>query len=83
MMTRHCGRRWHCKTVLSSNLHYAKQPQATQWPDGWSKRKAMARLRQLNPALRISNLKDVLDPYQHAEDLTRYSEGLRRAGLPE
>jgi hypothetical protein len=31
--------------------------------------KAMARLRQLNPALRISNLKDVLGPYRRAEDL--------------
>ena len=31
--------------------------------------KAMARLRQLNPALRVSNLKDVLGPYRRAEDL--------------
>ena len=45
--------------------------------------KAMARLRQLNPTLRISNLKDVLGPYQHAEDFARYADGLRRAGLPE
>jgi TolB-like protein/class 3 adenylate cyclase len=45
--------------------------------------KAMARLRQLNPALRISNLKDVLPPIRRAEDLSRYEEGLRRAGLPE
>jgi adenylate cyclase len=45
--------------------------------------KAMARLRQLNPALRVSNLKDVLGPYQDAEDLARYEEGLRQAGLPE
>ena len=45
--------------------------------------KAMARLRQLNPALRVSNLKDVLGPYRRAEDLSRYEEGLRRAGLPE
>src|SRR6266581_1654901 len=44
--------------------------------------KAMARLRQLNPALRISNLKDVLPPFRRAEDLSRYEEGLRRAGLP-
>jgi adenylate cyclase len=46
-------------------------------------RKAMARLRQLNPALRVSNLKDVRGPYQHAEDLSRLEEGLRQAGLPE
>jgi tetratricopeptide (TPR) repeat protein len=45
--------------------------------------KAVARLRQLNPALRVSNLKDVLSPYRHAEDLSRYTEALRRAGLPE
>jgi adenylate cyclase len=44
---------------------------------------AMARLRQLNPALRISNLKDVLPPIRRAEDLSRYEEALRRAGLPE
>ena len=45
--------------------------------------KAMARLRQLNPTLRISNLKDVLPPIRRAEDLSRYEEGLRQAGLPE
>ena len=45
--------------------------------------KAMTRLRQLNPALRIANLKNVLGPYQNVEDFARYAEGLRRAGLPE
>jgi TolB-like protein/class 3 adenylate cyclase len=45
--------------------------------------KAVARLRQLNPALRVSNLNDVRGPYQHAEDLSRLEEGLRQAGLPE
>ena len=45
--------------------------------------KAVARLRQLNPALRISNLEEVLSPFRRAEDLLRYEEGLRRAGLPE
>jgi adenylate cyclase len=44
--------------------------------------KAVARLRQLNPALRVSTLKDVLGPWR-AEDLLRLEEGLRRAGLPE
>jgi tetratricopeptide (TPR) repeat protein len=44
---------------------------------------AVARLRQLNPALRVSNLKDVLGPYRHAEDLSRLEEALRQAGLPE
>jgi adenylate cyclase len=45
--------------------------------------KAVACLRQLNPALRVSALKDVLGPYRRAEDLLRLEEGLRQAGLPE
>jgi len=45
--------------------------------------KKMARLRLLNPTLRVSNLKDALGPYRHPEDLSRYEEGLRQAGLPE
>jgi tetratricopeptide (TPR) repeat protein len=44
--------------------------------------KAMARLRQIDPALRIVNLGD-LTPVRRAEDLARYEEGLRKAGLPE
>ena len=44
---------------------------------------ALARLRQLNPTLRVSGLKDILGPYRRAEDLSRYEEGLRQAGLPE
>ncbi len=43
--------------------------------------KAMARLRQLNPALRVSPLKNLVGPWH--EGLSRYEEGLRRAGLPE
>jgi TolB-like protein/Tfp pilus assembly protein PilF len=45
--------------------------------------KALARLRQLNPTLRVSTLKDVLGPFRRAEDLLRFEEGLRQAGLPE
>jgi len=44
--------------------------------------KAMTRLRQLNPALRLSNLKDLL-PFRRPEDFDRWSMGLRKAGLPE
>ena len=46
-------------------------------------RKALARLRQLNPTLRVSNLQTVLGPYRHAENIARYEEALRKAGLPE
>jgi tetratricopeptide (TPR) repeat protein len=45
--------------------------------------KAMARLRQLNPTLHVSTLKDIGGPFRRAEDLSRLEEGLRRAGLPE
>ena len=44
--------------------------------------KAVARLRQINPVLRVSSLKEVLGPYRR-EDLSRLEEGLRQAGLPE
>jgi hypothetical protein len=44
--------------------------------------KAMERLRQLDPALRLSNLKDLF-PLRRSEDFARWAEGLRMAGLPE
>jgi tetratricopeptide (TPR) repeat protein len=44
--------------------------------------KAMARLRQIDPELRISNLKDLF-PIRRSEDFDRWAEGLRKAGLPE
>jgi TolB-like protein/class 3 adenylate cyclase len=44
--------------------------------------KAMARLRQIDPALRISNLRDVLT-LRRPDVMATYVEGLRRAGLPE
>ena len=43
--------------------------------------KAMVRLRQLDPALRLSNLGN-LGPIRRPEDIARWSEGLRKAGLP-
>jgi len=43
---------------------------------------AMQHLRELDPLLRVSNLRDWL-PIQRAEDLARFAEGLRRAGLAE
>ena len=46
-------------------------------------KKSMARLRELHPALRLANVRDVLGPYRRAEDVAKYVEGLRRAGLPE
>jgi tetratricopeptide (TPR) repeat protein len=45
-------------------------------------RRAMERLRQVDPTLRISNLKD-RHPIRRADDLAMFAEGLRMAGLPE
>jgi len=45
--------------------------------------KAVARLLQLNPNERVSNLDDIFGPYRRPEDPARYADGLRRAGLPE
>jgi TolB-like protein len=44
--------------------------------------KAMARLRELDPALRLSNLKHLL-PVRRPEDLNSLMEGLSKAGLPD
>jgi TolB-like protein len=45
-------------------------------------RRAMDQLRELDPTLRISNLKDWL-PIHRREDLSVFADGLRKAGLPE
>jgi len=45
-------------------------------------RRAMQHLRQLDAALRISNLTDWL-PIRRPQDLAVFSDGLRKAGLPE
>src|SRR5262249_26278901 len=45
-------------------------------------KKLCTRLQQLDPALRVSNLRDVLGPYR-PEAIAKYEEGLRLAGLPE
>jgi TolB-like protein len=44
--------------------------------------KEMALMRQLDPTLRVSNLSDVM-PFRRPEDLAKYAEALRMAGLPD
>jgi TolB-like protein/DNA-binding SARP family transcriptional activator/Tfp pilus assembly protein PilF len=44
---------------------------------------ARERLQKLDPKLRISNLAEELGPYDRPDDIARYSEGLRVAGLPD
>jgi len=43
----------------------------------------MARLCEIDPTLRLSNLPDVLPPFRRPGDRNSYIEGLRKAGLPE
>jgi len=43
--------------------------------------RAMARLRAIEPGMRLGNLRDHW-PIRRPEDLERWQEGLRRAGLP-
>jgi TolB-like protein/class 3 adenylate cyclase/tetratricopeptide (TPR) repeat protein len=45
-------------------------------------REIISRVLQMDPAIRISNLKDRISPLQ-PEDFAKYAEGLRKAGLPE
>jgi len=46
-------------------------------------RKAVARALELDPQMRISNLKDRIGIFRRQEDFAKYAEGLRIAGLPE
>ena len=45
-------------------------------------KQAMQRLHELDPSLRVSNLKEWL-PIQRSEDFARFADGLRLAGLSE
>jgi adenylate cyclase len=44
--------------------------------------KIAARFHQLVPGFRVSNIKDHI-PFRRPEDLARYLDGMRKAGLPE
>jgi adenylate cyclase len=44
--------------------------------------KALARLRQIDPTFRVCDLTDRV-PFRRPEDLARYADALRKAGLPE
>jgi tetratricopeptide (TPR) repeat protein len=43
---------------------------------------AIAQSRQISPTAHISNLKNQI-PLRRPDDLVRYAEGLRKAGLPD
>jgi TolB-like protein/Tfp pilus assembly protein PilF len=70
---------YHPHYLLGSVIHPASKALAGQLSEA---QRAMARLRQLDPKLRISNLKE-LAPLRRPVDLMRWADGLRKAGLPE
>jgi tetratricopeptide (TPR) repeat protein len=45
--------------------------------------RAVARALELDPDMRLSNLKDRIGTFRRPEDFAKYADGLRRAGLPE
>jgi hypothetical protein len=43
----------------------------------------VARLLAVDPTRRVSNLRETLGAYRHAEHVARYEDALRKAGLPD
>jgi hypothetical protein len=60
--------------ILASSSALARRPEDAQ--------AAIARLRQLEPAFRISDLRDRTHLHR-PQDLATFADGLRKAGLPE
>lgn len=61
------------RTAAASNALLGRREQAQN---------AVAHLRQLDPALRLANLKSIF-PYLRPEDLVKMKDGLQKAGVPE
>ena len=60
-------------TAAASSALAGRMPEA---------QKAVARILEIDPTMRLSNLQEFV-PLRRAEDLERFAEGLRKAGLPE
>ena len=50
---------------------------------GEEAKKLAGRLLEIDPALRVSSLQNVLGPYRHREHPEKYANALRKAGVPE
>ena len=73
--------------AFRNDLHYLQAAAVTAASNALAgrpqeARRAMERMRQIDPALRISTLKDWF-PLRRPEDFTSWADGLRKAGLPE
>jgi hypothetical protein len=83
---RHTGRHLHLRGCLSpgSGKNLGRSAAASNALAGRMgvARQALERLRKVSPAMRVSNLEEFV-VFRRREDITRYLEGLRLAGLPE
>jgi hypothetical protein len=84
VMTRlHCRHKLLCGCIQMIYRHYALLQQATRLPGMSQKRKKpVSRVRQLDPTSRLSRVAQFA-PFRHLKDVSGYSDGLRKVGLPE
>lgn len=64
---------------MASRFGTASFALAGRWDEA---RRALDRLRRRDPLLRVSDLKEII-PLRRPDDLARYEESMRQAGLPE
>jgi TolB-like protein len=64
-----------CLRIHAASNAFAGRPERA--------RRSITRLLERNPRLRVSDLIEIIGPYRRAVDVAKYTEGLRRAGLPD
>jgi tetratricopeptide (TPR) repeat protein len=71
------GQREEAKTLRVAAASYALAGRLEE------ARKAVARALELDPDMRLANLKDRIGIFRRSEDYAKYAHALRKAGLPE
>lgn len=61
----------------------ASLPRAMRSLEMLSRRGQPVRLRELEPQLRVSNIREVIAPYRRPAYVAKWEDGLRKAGLSE
>jgi TolB-like protein/Tfp pilus assembly protein PilF len=77
----------YAEKALADNPNTHQALRATALSCAWAGRteqaqKAISRLLEIDPTLRVSKLVNIT-PLQRPQDIARYQEGMRKAGLPE
>jgi TolB-like protein/Tfp pilus assembly protein PilF len=77
----------YAEKALADNPNTHQALRATALSCAWAGRteqaqKAISRLLEIDPTLRVSKLVNIT-PLQRVQDIARYQEGMRKAGLPE